>query len=426
MNQLPVDATSTRPSRHQTSRKVTCIASALVACLLTGCASSTKPAPTSSRQYAFWPQPPVDPRVQYIRSFVYSTDVSQEQQKGLDKLVFGAEEDSAVEINKPYGIEMRDGKIYVCDIRNIGLTILDLSRRQTRLVGTSGLNRLQNPVDVATMPDGFIYVADKLRGVVVFDPSERYATTFGHDKFQPVGVAATNDRLYVCNMASQNVEVLDRHTGALIATIGTVGDQDGQFRLPLGIAIDPEGNIHVVDVMRCRLQKFSPDGKLLKAVGEMTDTSGNFVRPKHVAIDSEGQVYVVDAAFQNVQVFDKDYRLLSSFGAAGDFPGAMSLPAGICISEDATGYFAADIHPLFTPQRLVLVTNQFGPDKVAVYAVGHVSDGHTAQELAAARATVAEGNATSDQPNPLAGLDALGDPATRPATSQPAAPTTRP
>ncbi len=426
MNHQSVDERKNRLSGHRRLALLRCTFTGLFACLLVSCASAPKPAAPTSRLYAFWPQPPVEPHVQYIRSFVYSTDISQEKQTGIDKLVFGAEEDSAVEINKPYGIEMRDGKIYVCDIRNIGLTILDLNKKETRLVGTSGLNKLQNPVDVAVTSDGMIYVADKLRGIVVYDQNERYVTTYGHEKFQPIGVAATGERLYVCNMAAQNVEVMNRESGAVLSTIGTVGDLDGQFRLPLGIDVDPDGNIHVVDVMRCRLQKFSPDGKLLAAVGEMTDTSGNFVRPKHVAIDREGQVYVVDAAFQNVQVFDKNYRLLASFGAGGSFPGSMSLPAGVCVCEDGIGYFSGDVHPWFEPQRLVLVTNQFGPNKVAAYAVGQVRAGHTAQELASAQAPVNTGNQTTTQPNSLSGLDALGEPTTQPSATKPAGPTTRP
>jgi DNA-binding beta-propeller fold protein YncE len=395
---------------------------------LAGCASTAKkPAAEVTGQYAFWPQPPADPRIQFVRAFVYSTDITPHEQSGFDKLIFGSESERAVEINKPYGIEMRGGRIYVCDIRNVGLTILDLPKQQTRLVGTSGLHRLQNPVDVAVAPDGMIYVADKLRGVVVYDSSERYVTTFGHENFQPIGLAidARGNRLYVCNMAGQNVEIMDRQTGKVLGTIGTVGDADGQFRLPLGIDVDLEGNIHVVDVMRCRLQKFSPDGRLLAAVGNMTDTAGNFVRPKHVAIDRDGQVFVVDAAFQNVQVFDKGYRLLTSFGAAGSFPGAMSLPAGICVSDGGLELFQDQVHPYFQPSRLVLVTNQFGENKVGVYALGQVRAGHTGQELAAARIEVTPGDRPPGETNPLSGLDALPVPDTLPppVSTQPSAAT---
>ena len=381
--------------------------SSVLATLVGGCSAPPSAPASANRSYAFWPQPPIEPRIQFVRAFAFSTDVSPQEQSKFDEMVFGSEAERAVQINKPYGIAMRDGKIYVCDIRNLCVTILDLPKRQTRLVGVSGLNRFQNPVDLAVADDGMLYVADKLRGIMVFDQAERYVNVFGHEKFQPIGVAVHGDRLYVCNMAAQNIEIMDRRTGTTLGTIGTVGDSDGQFRLPLGIEVDRDGNLHVVDVMRCRLQKFTPDGKLLAAVGEATDSAGNFVRPKHVAVDSDGLVYVVDAAFQNVQVFDADYKLLTSFGSAGSHPGSMSLPAGICVLESDLNTFADEIHPYFEPKRLILVSNQFGVNKVSVYAMGSLRAGRTPQDLAATIATVPAGESKPGEGNPLSGLDSL-------------------
>lgn len=399
---------------------------AAVACVMTttmvGCNGGPRiEPPTVARSYAFWPQPPIEPRIQFVRAFAFSSDVSHEQQSGFDRLVFGSEAERAVEINKPYGVAMRDGRIYVCDIRNLCITILDLPSRQTRLMGITGLNRVQNPVDIAVADDGMIYVADKLRGIMIFDSNERYVNVFGHEKFQPIGIAVHGDRLYVCNMAGQNVEIIDRRTGITIGTIGTVGDSDGQFRLPLGIDVDRDGNLHVVDVMRCRLQKFSPEGKFLAGVGEATDSAGNFVRPKHVAVDDEGLVYVVDAAFQNVQVFDQQYKLLTSFGAAGAHPGSMSLPAGICVVDNRLNLFADEIHPFFQADRLILVTNQFGPNKVSVYALGELRAGKTPQDLAPSAAAIKKGESQPGQRNPLSGLDALPlpEPPPPPPQSQP-------
>jgi hypothetical protein len=397
-----------RQRRRLDATRCLLIAGTVTAALLgPGCETSPRTtAATSLASYAFWPQPPAEPRIQFLRAFARSTDVSGEQQSGLDKLIFGAEEDRAVPINKPYGVTMHAGRIYVCDIRNTGVAVLDLRKRQARLMGVSGFNRLQNPVDVAAAPDGMIYVADKMRGIMVYDRAERYTGVFGHADFQPIGVAVHGDRLYVCNMASQIVEIMDRRDGSLLGTIGSIGDEDGQFRLPLGIDVDLHGNIHVTDVMRCRLQKFSPGGELLAAVGFMTDTAGNFVRPKHVAVDREGLVYVVDAAFQNVQVFDPQYRLLTSFGAAGSHPGAMNLPAGICVMDEDLDLFHDDVHPFFDPLRLILVTNQFGPSKVSVYAMGQLKAGRVPADLAPVLAPIPPGDRPSDQPDPLSGLDA--------------------
>lgn len=359
-----------------------------------GCAASGGEARRSAgaRTYAFWPLAPDEPRVQFVRSFAYSGDVNPSKPSGFERLVFGEESQQVALINKPYGVEMRDGKIFVCDIRNASVAVLDLRKKQMRLIGVTGIQRLSNPVDVATADDGTIYVADNQRdAVLVYDASERYRQTISHKGLKPVGLAVHGDRLYVCNLTAQMVEIMDRRTGEVLGTIGSVGDEDGQFRVPLGIDTDAEGNVYVSDMMRCRVQKFSPEGKLLSAMGTLGDYAGSFARPKQLSVDAEGIVYVVDAAFQNVQMFDGEHQLLMSFGAAGEFPGAMNLPAGICTLEDGLELFQDDIHPGFEARRLILVTNQFGPQKVSVYALGSRRQSWALADLHATAAAVSAG-----------------------------------
>lgn len=373
----------------------------LATMLAGGCGSAPAAAPKAPTFYAFWPPPPAEPRIQFLRSFRMSTDVDPQRQTALDRAIFGDQAEKAVDIRKPYGLAMRDGKIYVCDTRNSYVAVLDLVKNQTRLMGVTGFNTLQAPVDVAIADDGMIYVADKMRGVVVFSPSERYVQVMGIPKLQAIGVAVFDTKLFVCDMTAQNILILDRRSGEALGSIGTVGDEDGQFRLPLGVEADGQGNLHVVDVMRCRLQKFSPEGRYLAGVGEPTDVAGNFVRPKQLAVDQDGLVYVVDAAFQNVQVFDDQYRLLTSFGGPGRHPGAMDLPAGICTTDQGIDLFQNDIHPLFEARRLILITNQFGADKVAVYALGQLRAGHTVQELSASMAPLDSDTLPAGEANPM-------------------------
>ena len=367
-----------------------------VSYVLAGC-GGTPSASTSTNKavtgtYAFWPQFPDEPRVQFVRSFKSSEDVSQRQASGFEKLVFGREAEATDLINKPYGVAMRGGTIYICDIRNDCVMAMDLRKQQSRILGTSGAALLKQPVGIAIAEDGELYIADADQGsILVFDASERYSRVMGVPKFKPGGIAVFGDRVYATNLTGQNVQVFDRRSGEPSGTIGSVGDADGQFRLPLGIATDSKGNIWVTDMMRCRIQKFSPDGKLITAFGELGDYRGSFARPKHIAVDSEDIVYVVDAAFQNVQMFDGQNRSLMHFGSSGDFPGAMNLPAGICVCEDSVDVVADRVHPGFAPKRLIVVTNQFGGEKVALYAVGQLKSGYTAKDTAANSAKVGSG-----------------------------------
>ncbi|CAG0960880.1 hypothetical protein PHYC_00719 [Phycisphaerales bacterium] len=401
-------------------------------CLLLSACASTPAADArpsnAARSYAFWPLFPADPRIQFLRSFGSSDDLAPRKASGLESIVFGKEVTQEAMINKPYGLTMKGGKIYVCDMRAGSLVVLDLLKKQTRLVGVAGSGRLTHPVAVAIADDGMIYVAESDRGaIIVFDARERYSYSMGFQKFKPVSLALHGDRLYACDMAGQVVQIFDRKSGSHLGSIGSVGDEDGQFRLPLGVATDAEGNVYAVDMMRGRVQKFSPDGRFIAGVGTIGDTPGTFARPKHIAVDADGIVYVVDAAFQNVQMFDDQLRLLMAFGAAGDFPGSMNLPAGICVVEDGAQLFADALHPGFAATRLVAVTNQFGSAKVSVYALGQAREGYTAADLAKSAAKVSPGTGATPDTLQLQELGQEPEPTPAPAPEvQPTAPPVSP
>jgi DNA-binding beta-propeller fold protein YncE len=361
------------------------------------CSAPAKAPQKATGRYAFWPSPPTEPRIQFVKAFGFASDVQQTGRGNWERLLLGKESEHDTPIQKPYGVAAIDGRIYVCDIRAGGVVVLDIPKKQARLIGMTGSQRLSLPVDIAIAPDGELFVADKNRGaIMVYSADERFRKSFERPGLQPVGVAVFGDRLYVANMATQTIEIMDRRTGDLIASFGTVGDDDGQFRLPLGVDVDPDGQVYVMDMMRCRLQVFTADGALINAVGQVGDTGGCFVRPKHLAVDNDGITYVVDAAFDNVQMFDAAQQLLMHFGSPGFHPGAMNLPAGICVLEDGVEHFRDLIHPGFDAQRLIIVTNQFGNAKVSVYAFGQRREGWSIDSLRASAEAVEPG--TGDGP----------------------------
>jgi sugar lactone lactonase YvrE len=358
----------------------------LASILLGGCAAKPKAAPQKSA--AFWPQYPDAPRVQFLTSIGRSSDVEPAKSK-LDELVLGKETQQVLPLSKPYGLEMWDGKIYACDIRNNSITIFDLRNHRTLIMGKSGPEPLERPTDIAIAPDGMKYVTDLDKGkIAVFDSQDRQISSFVVPSMKPVAVAVFQDELYVCDFARQIVLVLDRSTGQYRRAIGKPGTNDGEFIRPLGIDVDAQGNVYVMDVFKCQLQKFDRGGKLITKFGSTSANAGGFVRPKQVAVDREGMIYVTDAAFQNVQVFDQQGRPLTFFGSAGSHPGAMYLPAGICIHEGDLDLFKQYIHPAFDAQRLVLVTNQFGDNKISVYALGQLAAGKTVADISASKDVV--------------------------------------
>lgn len=373
---------------------------------LPGCASgpaAPSAAETPAGKFTFWPAPQVDPaeepRVQFLGAFNSSEDIAATKSTALENIVFGKDAVRPAFVNKPYGVAIRDGKIYVCDIRAKSLVVLDLAKKQTRLVGTTGANKLERPVAVAVADDGMIYVADGIHmAVMAYDKSERYASAIRIPKLKPASIAVSGSRLYIADMGRQQVIVVDRTTGKEVGVIGSVGDDDGQFRLPVGVATDKAGAVYVTDMMKCCIQKFSPEGTFLAKKGEQGDHAGGFARPKHLAVDSEGIVYVVDGGFQNVQMFNKEFALLMHFGAAGDFPGAMNLPVGVAVTDSGLEYFKDRLHPGFNARRLIVVASQFGDSKISVYALGDRNPSYSLADMqnAAAKVYIGVGTPTAE------------------------------
>ena len=204
-------------------------------------------------------------------------------------------------------------------------------------------------------------------------------------------MAVHGEELYACDFQASQVQVLNRCTGRFDGRSASPGGEPGQFVRPLGISVDGQGNVYVMDVMKCQLQKFDPDGKFVSNFGTITARAGGSVRPKHIDVDRDGTIYAVDAAFQNVQLFDQSGQVLTFFGSPGTHPGAMYLPAGVCVHEGDLELFKNKIHPAFQAERLVLVTNQFGPNKVSVYAMGHLRPGKTVQDIASSQGLIPAG-----------------------------------
>ena len=382
---------------------------ALSLVLLAGCSIRAKPVPVEKKGYSFWPASLDEPRIQFLVAYNNSLDIAAPE-KGLNQLIYGSEPREAYAINKPYGARMWNGCIYLCDVRSKGITVLDLRKQQTRIMGASGANAIGEARDLAIAPDGTKYVVDvKQIAIHVFSPDERFVTSFPLGTASPVGIALFGNLLYVTDFKNAHVKVLDRTTGKELRTIGHKGGEDGEFVGPLGVTTDKEGNVYVSDIMKARVQKFSPEGKLLLAFGQSGDRPGNLNKPKQLGVSSDGEIHIVDAAFNNVQVFDPQGKVVGYYGSLGRHPGAMDLPAGLDIHEGDWDVFAKYVHPAFQPERLIVVANQFGNQKISVYAMGHLKPGKTVADISAGRGRVETGLAPATQPT--------SQPASRPVDS---------
>jgi DNA-binding beta-propeller fold protein YncE len=279
-------------------------------------------------------------------------------------------------IGKPYGGYAGGGKIYVCDSDAGAVLKLDLVARKMGVVKPDAPGAIQSPLNMAVDANGWLYVVDMARQqLVILDANENFMAMVGQKgKTKPMDVALTGDRIYLSDVDAHCVHVLDKATRTNLFDIPRREDVTNvQRRLfqPINLALDAKGNVIVSDLGASRVQIYDADGKFIRSFGEHGNNLGDFTRNKGVAADRNGIIYVVDAAFQNVQMFDEKGRLLMSFGGPQVDQASMELPAKVLMDYDDVPLFQKYAAPGFQVEHLIIVMNQFGPNKVAVYGFGH-------------------------------------------------------
>lgn len=313
-----------------------------------------------------FPAPPATARIQYLTSFSNSTDITG-QRSSFMRYILGDEPDKPIE--KPYGLALHNGKIYICDTMLPGLEIVDLKNRTFEYFNPGGMGQLKKPLNCAVDSHGNLYVADVLRKqVVVFDSDGRFLQAIGNpDQGKPTDVMVYQDKIWISDLTAHQIKIYAMDDYRLLKTFPEV-DKNRPYYLFSPTNLDgANGRIYVTDTGDSRVKIFTDKGDYVGTVGSFGQRPGQFVRPKGVALDKNGRIYVADAAFENVQIFNDEYQLLMFFGGKYDGPGYMWLPAGIAIDYDHLDYFREYLYPGFDLKYLIFVTNQYGPDRISVY-----------------------------------------------------------
>lgn len=317
----------------------------------------------------FYPSPPQRPRVQYLTRFADAHDL-EGAPSALMRFLVGETATSRRRLRKPTGIASHDGVIYVADPGWETLLFLDMKTRSFDALRDRGPGKLKVPVAVAVDSAGHKFVADTGRKQVVeFNAKNEFVRAFGNpDKVQPTGVAVDERNLYFSDRRNHRVVVMDRRTKATVATIGEFGGREGQFNIPTSLCIDPGGHLYVTDGGNFRIQEFDSDWEFVKSYGFLGDGPGTFARPRGIGVDRSGHLYSIDAAFENVQIWDtSNAQVLMAFGGSGVGDGDLYLPASVFVAYDLNEYFRDLVDPEFELEYVIVVANNYGPNKVAVY-----------------------------------------------------------
>jgi sugar lactone lactonase YvrE len=143
-----------------------------------------------------------------------------------------------------------------------------------------------------------------------------------------------------------------------LAAFGEEGTGDGQFKAPIGIAINGADEVFVSDAHNNCLQRFTREGKFLDKV-----STGAF--PGGIAVDGQGLVYVAVMMDHKISVFRppqvvsagaptaSTYELVREWGKKGKADGEFDQPGGLAFGLDGSLFVCDQVNhraQRFTPE----------------------------------------------------------------------------
>jgi hypothetical protein len=166
--------------------------------------------------------------------------------------------------------------------------------------------------DVAAGSDGTLYLTQNAwNKISKISPTGTVSTLWTSSAAEIIyGIAvdatgnvfASVNNSYILKIASDGKAV------ALAGSTAVSGYADGQganarFQVPLGLAVDKDGNVYVADVLNYRVRKITPDGTVSTLAGSVTrgdkdgvGSNAQFDQVIDVAVDGEGNVFATDGS----------------------------------------------------------------------------------------------------------------------------------
>lgn len=300
-----------------------------------------------------YPSPPDEPRFYYERTLHGSYDVENAQSDSqLKEFLTGERTAGGERIEKPYGVSVHKGRIFVSDTVARVVKVFDVPTGRYFRIGETEPGRLMKPLGIDVDAAGNLYVADISQKIIlVYDRDGKFLRTLAGPSFftrlVSVTVDKNGDRAYAVDIGGSTskpeehrVRVFDARTGKHLFDFGKRGTGPGEFNLPRDVAIGKDNKLYVVDGGNFRIQIFDHDGNYIKSFGKIGKKPGNLGRPKEIETDAAGNVYVIDSAFANLQIFNPDGELLMFIGSRSedDGPARFLLPEGIAVDEDGRIY----------------------------------------------------------------------------------------
>ncbi|HPW17943.1 MAG TPA: NHL repeat-containing protein [Candidatus Aminicenantes bacterium] len=162
----------------------------------------------------------------------------------------------------------------------------------------------------------------------------------------------------------------------LVRKIGDIDTEDENvaFNYPADVAVDKDGNIHVLDAANARIQKFGPDGEFLATIGRKGQGPGEFIFPDAIGFDKDGNLVVADSAQNRVHVIIDGGRDVRSIVVKEELVrNVRPLASGDYAAQGSTYAFPRPGQPAKKPEEMRLF-RRIGADGRTVGSFGQLTD----------------------------------------------------
>ena len=250
---------------------------------------------------------------------------------------------SAAQFNAPFGVAMDGaGNCYVTDAANSTIRKISPSGVVSTFAGSAGLPgstdgagsaaRFNYPLGIAADGAGNLYVTDSSNCTVrMITPAGVVSTLAGRAGFSghadgigtaatffiPVGVAVDGSgNLFISDAENNTIRkmvIATRQVTTVAGRAGVTGHTDAvgtaaSFSLPLGLVVDPSGNIFVADSDNYTVRMITASGVVTTILGtpgvfghvDGTGPAAQFGEIQGVALDSAGNLYFSDYSFNAI------------------------------------------------------------------------------------------------------------------------------
>lgn len=231
---------------------------------------------------------------------------------------------------EPRGVAVGpDGAIYVCNSKQGRIECFTADGVWARSIGAPGelSPEYSGCGGVAVGTDGTVYVADTWNHrIAVFNPDGTFARKIEAGFWGPRDIAVFGELLVAADTGNHRLVVLGPE-GNELRTIGKKGSLTGEFIEPVGLAATAD-RLYVADVGNVRVQAFNrnfqPEFEF--PVLGWEDQVGT---EAYLAIDGAGAVWATDSGSNRIQQFSATGDQIAVFGPATTGQGLLNRPKGI-------------------------------------------------------------------------------------------------